>query len=112
MDLTNANSYIFDAKQGEFTDRFVLYLNKTLLGDEEIADVKSSDIYAAGKSVFVEIPQTEKGAVMSVYDINGQILRIENLNSVSNEFMIQKSGVYIIKLQTKTQVKKQKIIIL
>ncbi len=110
-DFTDQDTYIFNSEKGEIADRFILYLNKSLLGEEEIPAKEKVRIFTDGELINIEIPENESQASVQIYNSTGQLIQSEEFTGTFHSIHIRGLGLYIVKVQTEQTSHKEKIII-
>lgn len=102
QNLSNNNSYTFNAQTGDNKNRFLLrFLTTSVIND--IVD-KTPSIYYSNQTIFVFNPWYGN-AVVNIYDVKGKLIQTYTANEGNSNYHFNPSkGVYIIKLQNEQHV--------
>jgi len=104
-DMTDIQTYTFEANPSSDTGRFILHFNQTqgVLSQEPLKIKKPLNVYASGKTIYVN-PGSDIGKAkhLTVFDITGKLIYQEDLNinnSTLHTFSLNKAnGMYLVKL--------------
>jgi hypothetical protein len=103
IDLLQSPSYTFEAKSTDYASRFKLVF---VCGDAN-DDIETFAFYSNGSWVVAN----DGDATLQVIDINGRILKNEEINGCVETRINATAGIYMIRLANGDKVKVQKIII-
>jgi hypothetical protein len=110
VDLLSDPSYSFEAKTTDYASRFRLVFE----ANENGASTNSATFaYYNGNNWVISNPSTSSGseATLQVIDVNGQILKSENINGCGNVNVNVAAGVYLFRLVNRDIIKTQKVVI-
>ena len=100
-------SYLFTYDES-MVDRFVIHF--TPLSVIEGPSGIQSTIFAYQNNVICHLPEATSGNI-SIYQINGQLVKTSDLHSGKNSILLDHNGTYIVKVITDSSVQTQKITI-
>jgi len=106
--LSNSSSFTFKSDSIDIKDRFSLQID-VVTGIDPPTDEKHITLYSIQKTVFLKIPDFVKSGNVTIYDITGKLVKDFKLQNRSLEFNLERTGVYIIKIQYDNKLFSKKI---
>lgn len=100
------STYTFDYVLGTLNERFILHFSP-LTGIQDKND-QQAFVFASNGNLIVSIPGNQNGNV-SVYSLNGQLIKTANVEGSINTINMDQKGAYIVKVVTDSFVVTKKI---
>ena len=108
QDLHQSDTYAFTSSVVNDANRFKLHFGNMVASIPTISE-SSASIYAANNNIYVNTPKT---AAIEVYDVPGKLIMNQQSAQGLNKLQLDvETGIYIVKVQTGTQITTKKVMI-
>ena len=91
--------YSFDASSGSATDRFVLFINKSMTNIDQVV---AGDIYAYAENNLLTVKNLKTGDKVQVMDVSGRTIASGIAASDTYSTPVNQKGVYLVYVEGKT----------
>ncbi|MFA4917516.1 MAG: T9SS type A sorting domain-containing protein, partial [Syntrophales bacterium] len=107
QDLRQSAIYNFSSAVVDDANRFKLHFGSMAVSITTISE-SSASVYAANNIIYVNTPKT---AIIEVYDMLGNLIMNQQSAQGLNKLQLNVAGIYIVKVQTGTQITTHKVMI-
>jgi|GEM_PF-4655437 len=101
------SGYSFSYNVGDDNSRFLLHFGPVGVAEQAVA---APSIYSYGKVVYVNVPENTDGSIV-VYNMLGQVVATQAINSALNKVTLDNAGNYIVKVLGSERTVTQKVFV-